>query len=153
MIIACAYVLLIGTVSQVSGVARWPLLIDPVNHNITMKNAPIMYFRFVKRRPRESNISLKTAKVMSSFVTNGSFMFVVFRLTREFFTHLGTSPLPWRGANFDLCSALMAIEQWVFFSVPHVMWHGHPFLMVISEDPWHSHLMPSVWQWSCHNLF
>ena len=30
---------------------------------------------------------------------------------------------------------------------------GLPFIMVISEDPWHSHLMPSVWQWSCHYLF
>ena len=30
---------------------------------------------------------------------------------------------------------------------------GHLFIMVISEDPWHSHLMPSVWQWSCHYLF
>ena len=30
---------------------------------------------------------------------------------------------------------------------------GHPFIMVISEDPWHSHLLPSVWQWSCHYLF
>ena len=28
-----------------------------------------------------------------------------------------------------------------------------PFKMVISEDPWHSHLLPSVWQWSCHYLF
>ena len=27
---------------------------------------------------------------------------------------------------------------------------GLPFIMVISEDPWHSYLMPSVWQWSCH---
>ena len=26
-------------------------------------------------------------------------------------------------ANFDLCSALMAIEQWGFFSVPHLLWH------------------------------
>ena len=25
---------------------------------------------------------------------------------------------------------------------------GHPFIMVISEDPWHSHLMPSVWRCS-----
>ena len=25
---------------------------------------------------------------------------------------------------------------------------GLPFIMVISEDPWHSHLLPSVWQWS-----
>ena len=23
----------------------------------------------------------------------------------------------------------------------------------ISEDPWHSHIMPSVWQWSCQYLF
>ena len=29
---------------------------------------------------------------------------------------------------------------------------GHPFIIVISEDPWHSHLLPSVWQWSCHYL-
>ena len=29
-----------------------------------------------------------------------------------------------------------------------------PFIMVISEDPWHgSHLLPSVQQWSCHYLF
>ena len=30
----------------------------------------------------------------------------------------------WRAANFDLYSALMAIEQWGFFSVPHLLWHG-----------------------------
>ena len=30
---------------------------------------------------------------------------------------------------------------------------GNPFIMVISEEPWHSHLMSSVWQWSCHYLF
>ena len=30
----------------------------------------------------------------------------------------------WRAANFDLCSALIAIEQWRFFSVPHLLWHG-----------------------------
>ena len=28
---------------------------------------------------------------------------------------------------------------------------GHPFIMVISEDPSHSH--PGVCQWSCHYLF
>ena len=27
---------------------------------------------------------------------------------------------------------------------------GHPF---ISEDPLHSHLLPSVWLWSCHFKF
>ena len=30
---------------------------------------------------------------------------------------------------------------------------GHPFIMVISKDPWHSHLLPSVCQWSSHSLF
>ena len=30
---------------------------------------------------------------------------------------------------------------------------GHPFKMVISENPWHSYLLPSVWQWSCHDQF
>ena len=30
----------------------------------------------------------------------------------------------WRAANFDLCSALMAIDQWVVFNVPHLLWHG-----------------------------
>ena len=29
----------------------------------------------------------------------------------------------------------------------------HPFRMVISEDPWHSHILPSVKQRSCHYLF
>ena len=30
---------------------------------------------------------------------------------------------------------------------------GHPFIMVISEDLWQSHLLPSVWQQICHYLF
>ena len=29
---------------------------------------------------------------------------------------------------------------------------GHPFIMVISEDPWHSRLLQRVWQ-CCHYLF
>ena len=42
-----------------------------------------------------------------------------FRPTHEFFTHYWL-----RAANFYLCLALMAIEQWGFFSVPHLLWHG-----------------------------
>ena len=59
----------------------------------------------------------------------------------------------WRAANFNLCSALMAIGQWGFFSVRHLLGHGTSVIMVISEDPWHSYLLPSVWQWSFHYLF
>ena len=36
----------------------------------------------------------------------------------------------------------------------HTHWEtGLPFIMVNPEDPWHSHLLPSGWQWSCHYLF
>ena len=35
----------------------------------------------------------------------------------------------WRAANFDIRSALMVTEQWGFFSVPHLLWIGHPFIM------------------------
>ena len=30
----------------------------------------------------------------------------------------------WRAANFDICSALMAIEQWGFLNVPQPLRHG-----------------------------
>ena len=30
---------------------------------------------------------------------------------------------------------------------------GRPFILVISEHPWHSHLLPNVLQWSCHHMF
>ena len=30
----------------------------------------------------------------------------------------------WRATNFDLSLAVMAIEQWGFFRVSHLLWHG-----------------------------
>ena len=51
----------------------------------------------------------------------------IFRPTREFFTHSETSPMPVKGCNFDFCSALMAIEQLGFLSVPHLLWHVASF--------------------------
>ena len=41
---------------------------------------------------------------------------------KKIFTHIKTSPLPAKGCKF--CSALMAIEQWGFFSVLLLLWHG-----------------------------
>ena len=79
-------------------------------------------------------------------------LFVGFRLIREF-------PVIWtrhhyrrRASNFDLQvnSALMASEQWGFFSVSHLLetWDIRLICMVKSKDPWNSHLSPSVWHWS-----
>ena len=47
-------------------------------------------------------------------------------------------------------SALMAIEQWGFLTRHNYCDTGLALKIVISEDLWHSHLLPSVWQWSCH---
>ena len=51
-------------------------------------------------------------------------LFWVVRPTREFCTHLESSLVPVKGCIYELCSAFMAIEQWGFFSVPHLLWHG-----------------------------
>ena len=53
----------------------------------------------------------------------------VYRHTREFFTHMKTSPLPVKGflTYFDLYSALMSIVQWGFLRVPHQSLHGASF--------------------------
>ena len=49
----------------------------------------------------------------------------------------------WRAANFDLYSELRAIVQWGFLSVTHLILHGKYVYVVISEDMWHSHPLPS----------
>ena len=51
-----------------------------------------------------------------------------------------------------------ARHLWLLSSEGYVACHTycdteHPFIMLISEDPWHSHLMPSVCQWNYHYLF
>ena len=48
-------------------------------------------------------------------------------------------------------------HSWPLSSVGSLACHTysdtrHPFTMVISEYPWHSHLLPSVWLWNCHYL-
>ena len=58
----------------------------------------------------------------------------------------------WRDENFDLCTALMTIEQWGFFSVPHLLRHGTSVYYGHFRGP--VTLTPlSTKQWSCHYLF
>ena len=33
-------------------------------------------------------------------------------------------PCWWRAAHFNLCSVLMVIEQWLLFSMSHLLWNG-----------------------------
>ena len=48
----------------------------------------------------------------------------------------------WSAANLNIRWALIAIEQWGFLACHTYYDTGHPFIMVISEDLWHSHLLP-----------
>ena len=50
-------------------------------------------------------------------------LFGVFVLLEKFSLIWRRQHCRWRTAHFDLYSALMSIEQWGFFSVPHVLWH------------------------------
>ena len=82
-------------------------------------------------------------------------LFGDFRPNREF-SLIWRRHYLWRATNFDLCSALMTSNResslacHTYCDTDRVM---QPFIMVISEDPWHSHLLPSVWQWSCPTCF
>ena len=53
------------------------------------------------------------------------FLFVEFFVPLEKFSLIWLRHhYQWRAAKFDLCSALMAIELWAFFNVPHPLWYG-----------------------------
>ena len=69
----------------------------------------------------------------------------VFRPIREFFIPMETSPLPVKGCK--VWPLFGTHDHWAV----RVVWRAtsycdteHPFLLVISDDPWHSHLLPSV---------
>ena len=80
---------------------------------------------YLFRQQRNKFLYVFVLKILNSLVDVFFVcLFGVFRPTRELFTHLDTSPLPVTIVNFDLCPALMAIEQLGFFSLPHLLWHG-----------------------------
>ena len=62
-----------------------------------------------------------------SHITAGAYLFVWlgFIVPLENFSLIRRrNHYRWRAANFDLCSALMAIEQWGFFSISYLLWYG-----------------------------
>ena len=64
---------------------------------------------------------------LSVFLFVWGFFFVCLgflRPIREFFTHMEAPPFPVKDFKFWPISAHMAIEQWGFFSVPQLLWHG-----------------------------
>ena len=72
------------------------------------------------------------------------------RLTREIFTR---QHYRWRTTILTYTRHSWSFSIEGFFSCHIYCDTAHLFIMVISEDPWHSNLLPSVWQWSCHYMF
>ena len=73
-----------------------------------------------------------------------------FRPTLEFFTHFETSPLPAKSCK---CWPKLGNYDQGAVRIHNYCYTRHMFLMVISDNPWHSHLMTSVRQWSCYYVF
>ena len=54
------------------------------------------------------------------------FVYLEFIVPLKIFHSYGDVTIAGEGLQiFYLCSALMAIEQWGFFNVPHLLWHWH----------------------------
>ena len=51
------------------------------------------------------------------------FLFRVLRPTREFFSRLARSTFPVKGCKYWPILALIAVEEWGFFSMPQLLWH------------------------------
>ena len=68
-------------------------------------------------------------------------LFGVYRPNRGFFSHFETTQLPVKGCKF-----WPMLGTYGHFLAFHTYCDtAHLFMMVISEDSWHSYLMPSVW--------
>ena len=76
-------------------------------------------------------------------------LYGVYRPTRKVFIHMETSSLSVKGCKF----LIYARHSWSLSSKDSLACHtysdtGYTFIMVNSEDPWHSNILPSVWHWS-----
>ena len=79
--------------------------------------------------------------------------FVGFRLTEGFFTHVSDVTITGEGLQILTFTRHVCPSSSEGSLACHIYCEtGHPFIMVISE-PWHSHLLPSIWQLSCPYLF
>ena len=77
-------------------------------------------------------------------------LYVVCRPSRQLLTYTETSPMPMSGCRVR--PMLGAYGHWVVRVLtrvtPTTPWES--YFKVISEIPWHPHLLPCVWQWNCH---
>ena len=87
-------------------------------------------------------------------------LFVFFVCLFGFIIPLENISLIWRRHHCRWRAAILTYARhlWPYSSEGSLACHAyydtvHPFIMVIFEDPWHSYLLPSVWQWNCHLFY
>ena len=80
-------------------------------------------------------------------------LFGDFTYRSRIFHLVGDAPFPVKGSKFWPMFGTYAIEQWGSLACQTNCDIGDSFIMVIFEDPWHSHLMLNVLQWRCQYLF
>ena len=81
-------------------------------------------FKFHHPRPGFRGCSADVASLVIHTLYSVFFVCLGFIVPFEKFSLIWRSHhFQWRAAKFYLCSAL-SIEQWGFFSVPHLLWHG-----------------------------
>ena len=103
----------------------------PLQHLYIHKNS------FKSKRKNYFNRSF-FFKLKTAFLVYGGFGLSRSRIFHSWRRH----HYRWGADNFFLYSELMAIEQRLFFSVPHLLWQGTSLYMVTSKDTWNSHLLP-----------
>ena len=64
-----------------------------------------------------------------------------------------TSTIPVKGCRFWTVLGILAINREGSLACHTNCDMGHPFIIIVSEDPWHQHLLPSVYKWRCNYLF
>ena len=85
----------------------------------------LLIINFIYFIERNSTKSIYDLCIRFNFNTVDLFVCLGFLVLLEnFFTHMETSPSLVKGCKFWPMLGIHAIEQWKFFSVPHLLWYG-----------------------------
>ena len=88
---------------------------------------------------------------LSCLIIDNSLIGFVFCPSRYFFTNMETSPLLVKGC-VTCARHLMPLSIEGSLVCHTYCYTRHPFKIVIFEDPWNWHPLPSIRQWSSHYL-
>ena len=95
----------------------------------------VIYRKFFSKAAKQGMRSRGSIKAYCWF---DFFILRCFCPSLEFSLMRRRHPCQCRAENLHFCSTLMAFEQWEFFSMPHLRWHGTSVCHL--QDLWNSQL-------------